>query len=430
MHSDQKKGLALILLFLSPIIGLVYTLRNLNDKVKLLFFTLFGAIYGLTINYSEGNDAGSHAQNLKSYYFLGLSDFIDRFWGIITFNPLPNSPSDLYIHFLFGIAGSFFRSPTLLFVIVGAVYGYFYGNALLKVIKLPKGRKLSFLMIIFIILFVILRGFENMQTIRSWTGMWVLFNGVLGYYQTKKIKYILLIVFAPFFHLMYLFIAVPALILVLFKQLPRKWIIGIYLVSFIANINTLSVLNIASQNPLAQKKVGSYYRISEDGEEIDPIAIRQEESNAVWYAKYGKTDSVYYGSTYFIFFLILAGYYRKSKMTEVEYGLLATGVLMASLANFLSFSYAFYSRTMANASAYILAVMVLLAIRGIFSYKNKLSWKNLAIWLGVLIFIPKVVYFISDFMYRTSMSIMAFPFLRFLGEDYNFSIRDFIDQFL
>ena len=269
-----------------------------------------------------------------------------------------------------------------------------------------------------------------MQTIRSWTGMWVLFNGVLGYYQTKNKKYILFIIFSPFFHLMYVFIALPALILVFFKSIPRKWVILLYFISFFANINTLSVLNLASENQLAESKVNSYYRISDDGEEIDTIALRHEESQAVWYAKYGKTDAVYYGSTYFIFLLILTGLYRGDKMNDVEIGLFFTGVLMAALANFLSFSYAFYSRTMANASVYILAVMVLLAIRGIFNYKNKLSWKNMAVWLGVLIFIPKVVYFASDFLYRTSMSIMAFPFIRFFGEGYNFSIRDFIDQFL
>src|SRR5690606_17639551 len=102
-------------------------------------------------------------------------------------------------HFLFGIAGSMFQSPSLLFALVGSVYGYYYGNALLKVIKFSKNQKITVLAFTLITLFVILRGFESMQTIRSWTGMWVLFNGVLGFYQTKNKKYILLIIFSPFF---------------------------------------------------------------------------------------------------------------------------------------------------------------------------------------------------------------------------------------
>src|SRR5690606_2578363 len=129
--------------------------------------------------------------------------------------------------------------------------------------------------------------------------------------------------------LMYLFIALPALIVVLFKSAPRNLIIGIYLISFVLNVNTLSVINIASESQLAKNKLNSYYRVTDTGDEIDPIAIRKEESNAVWYAKYGKTDAVYYGSIYFIFLLIIAGFYSKKTMTNVEYKLLSTGILMA-----------------------------------------------------------------------------------------------------
>lgn len=430
MGLNQNKAFALIFLAFSPIISLVYALRNLNDRTKLLFLTLFGTLYGFTINLKEGSDGWSHVQALKRYYDLDFTNFINRFFDIISFNAPVDTPSDLYLHFLFGIAGSVFRSPLLLFTMVGTVYGFFYGNALLKIIKFPKGKKITLLMVSLITLFVILRGYENMQTIRSWTGMWVLFNGILGYYQSKNKKYILLILCSPFFHLMYGFIALPVLIVILFKSLPSKLIIGVYLVSFVVNINTTLFTKLASENELTENKLNSYYRVDAQGEEIDPIEVRREESDAVWYAKYGKTDAVYYGSIYFIFFLILAGYYKKSKMTEIEFKLLSIGILIASLANFLSFSYAFYSRTMANASLYILAVMVLLALRGSFQIKNEGRSKMVFVWLGILIFIPKVFYFSSDFMYRTSMLLFGFPFLNFLGEDFNFSIRDFINIFL
>lgn len=426
MSLNQRKAFSLMLLIVSPAISLIYALQNLDSRGKRLIFTLFGLCFGLFLNYSMGHDAWSHAQNMKAYYDLGFSEFVQHLLKIITFNTSPHAPNDLYIHFLFGIAGSLFQSTSLLFAIVGAVYGYFYGGALLKVIKLKKGEKITALVFILIVLFVILRGFESMQTIRSWTGMWVLFNGVLGFYQTKQKKYILLIILSPFFHLMYLFIALPALIVVFIKSIPHKLIVGVYIVSFITNINTSSVINIASKNQLAENRLNSYYRVTPEGEEIDPIAIRHEESTAVWYAKYGKTDAVYYGSTYFICFLILAGYFKRKSMNQIEFHLLSIGILMASLANFMSFSYAFYSRTMANASLYILAVMTILALKGSF---NNPRWKNIAVWIGVLIFVPKLFFFASDFIMRTNLLIIAFPFLHFF-EGYNFSIRDFIDLFI
>jgi hypothetical protein len=432
LENKQLRAYAIFLTFFSPLLGLVYGLKKLDKKGKHLVLTLFGLFYGLLLNYSEGADAGAYARLVETYYTLGLSEFLDRLIDIITLKPQTGSPNDLYIHFLCGIAGSMFSSKSLLFALVGIIYGYFYGSALLKVIRTPKARlkKIGILSFMLILLFVIHRSFDSMQTIRSWTGMWVLFNGVFSYHQTKKRKYLFLIFFSPFFHLMYAFIALPALFAIVFNSFSKYVFIGIYIISFLANVNTLLIVDAASENDLAESKLGSYYRVDKTGKGIDPIAQRQEESGAVWYAKYGKTTSVYAGSTAFMIVLILFGYYSKVKMNKIEFGLMTTAILMASLANFLSFSYALYSRTMANASVYILAVMVLLALRGAFNTQNMSRFKKFGIWIGILIFIPKIIYFSSDFLYKTSMMLLALPFINFFNTNLNFSIRDFINLFI
>jgi hypothetical protein len=417
---------------ISPILGLVYGLRNLDHKGKKLVLIFFGLFYGLLLNYSADVDAGAYASLVKSYYYLGWDTFADRFIGIITLSLEDGSPSDLYIHILCGIAGSMFSSTSLLFALVGTVYGYFYGSALLKVIDFSnsKLKKISFLTFMLILLFMIHRSFDSMQTIRSWTGMWVLFNGVFGYYKTKNKKYLLLIIISPFFHLMYGFIAIPAILAIAFKSLPKFLFVGIYAISFLFNVNSLLIVDAASDNDLAKKKLVSYYRVDKEGGTIDPIALRQEESNAVWYAKFGKTTSVYTGATFFMIFLILGGYYSKKIMNNVEYGLMTTALLMATLANFLSFAYALYSRTMANASTYVLALMVLLVLRGVFKKRPGINYEAVGIWIGVIIFIPKIVYFSSDFLYRTSMLLFVFPFINLFDTSLNFSVRDTINLFL
>jgi hypothetical protein len=417
---------------ISPILGLFYGLRNLDHKGKHLVLIIFGLFYGLLLNYSEGADAGAYARLAESYYYLGWDTFVDRFIGILTLSPEDGSPSDLYIHILCGIAGSMFSSTSFLFALVGAVYGYFYGSALLKVIDFSnsKLKKISFLTFMLILLFVIHRSFDSMQTIRSWTGMWVLFNGVFGYYKTNNKKYLLLIMISPFFHLMYGFIAIPAILAIALKSLPKFLFIGIYAISFLLNVNSLLIVDAASENDLAKSKLGSYYRVSKKGKTIDPIALRKENSNAVWYAKYGKTTSVYTGATFFMIFLIIGGYYSKKIMNNVEYGLMTTALLMATLANFLSFAYALYSRTMANASVYVLALMVLLVLRGVFKKPLGINYETIGIWIGIIIFIPKIVYFSSDFLYKTSMLLFVFPFINFFDTSLNFSIRDTINLFL
>uniref|UniRef100_UPI00404AEE55 EpsG family protein n=2 Tax=Flavobacterium sp. TaxID=239 RepID=UPI00404AEE55 len=433
MHQNQNKLFIVLMFFITPITALYVSLKNLDNRGKHFALTFFGFWFGLLLNYEEGNDAAVYVRHVTDYYVYNFQDIIDMAVGILTFNPLINSPNDLYVHILFSIAGSIFQQKTLLFGLVGLVYGYFYGRALLKIIKIPKNTSTGLLVFSLILLFVIHRSFDSMQTVRSWTGMWVLFNGVYSYAETKKRKYILLILCTPLFHLMYTFIAIPALIfIILNKILPSKVIIGIFFFSFISNINIIAITEASSENDLAQSKLSSYYRIDKTGEGIDPIAQRLENSGGVWYAKYGKSTVVYFGAVFFIFFLIFAGYYSKIKMTDVEYSLASTGLLLASLANFLSFAYTLYSRTMANATIYILAVMVLLALRNSFTDSNSkfAKIKRFFVWSGVVIYIPKIVYFTSTIFLTTSFLTILFPFTILFSSDLNFSIRDFINFFI
>lgn len=430
MYLKQIKAYALIALLFSPVFALIYGLKHLETKGKRLIITLFGVLYGFLLTYTENNDAGAYNRLVQSYYYLGWDSFVERFIGIVTLNPPQNSPDDLYIHILFGIAGSIFQSTSFLFSLVGGVYGYFFGRAILKIIDLSKVKKMGITLFILILLFLIHRNFDSMQTIRSWTGMWILFNGVYSYHETKKKRYLILILIAPLFHLMYGFIAIPALLSVILVKVPNRLIMVTYFISFFLSVNSILVVQKASENDLASQKLGSYYRISDTGEEIDPIANRHEESNAVWYAKIGKSTAVYNGATAFILLLIIGGVYSKNRMTQVEYGLATSGILMASLANFLSFAFALYSRTMANATIYILAVMVLLALRGQWRKSYNARWKIIGLWLGIIIFIPKIVFFASDFLTKTSVLIFFLPFLKFFDGDFSFSIRDAIDLFL
>ena len=200
----------------------------------------------------------------------------------------------------------------------------------------------------------------------------------------------------------------------------------LYLSSFFVNVNPGGVLNRLKENELGKTKVSSYYR--EDG---DPILARiEKQQNAAWYTKYGKRKAAYWGGNAFALTLILTGFFKK-RMTKLEAGLFATGLMMASLANFGDFVYAFYSRTMANAVLYFLATVVLLATRGELLKGSglKLIATKVMLWVSVLIFIPKVVYTLANIIYYTSFYILAAPFLGWLP-DVNISIREVIGWFL
>ena len=424
--TSKNKAYSILISFISPILGLFFGLKTLDRKGKHLILTLFGLLYGLTLNFNSGSDGETHSNGLISYYGLGFEDFLNQLYAIIIFKPLPQFSSDVYLHILSSICGSIFESPKLLFTIVGFFYGYLYGFALLNVIRVTKKHKIGIIAVFLIILFVTHRSYENMQTIRSWTGMWILFNGVFGYHSTKQKKYLFLIFSTPLFHFMYLLIVIPAVVTIFIKYIPKNLIILIFVTSFASNFNTVAVVQNTSQNEFSSNKIKSYSRVTDD-ETIDPVLEKLNSSDSVWYLKYGKADAVYYGALFFMIYLLIGGYYNQLTMTKVEYAILSTALLMASLANFGNFVYTFYSRTMANAAVYILAVMVLLALRNGLKINKKMNVHKFFIIIGILIFVPKMVYFISNILIMTSSNIILFPFLELFDDTQNISIRELID---
>lgn len=431
MSQNQSKGAAISLLFISPAIGLYNGIKYLDWKNRKVIIVLFFIIYGSLLTYGEGADANRYMDLLTTYDTMTFSEFLLWLKHIITFDPLPGSPSDVYIHVLSFFTSAVLGMHGLFFPIVAAIYGYFYANAMSKILVWEKGFKMTVAIVLIIILFIIHRSVGNFQTVRSWTGMWILFNGVLGYHQTGKKKYIFLMMITPLIHFAYFLIAIPAFLALFIKKIPAKALIGLYFLSFFTTLNTSKVVNLSEDNSLAQTKVRSYYREDESGEGIDPIALREEKSNASWYAKYGKTDSVYYGGHAFAIFLIVGGYF-KNKMSRLEIGLFGTGLCMAILANLGSFSYAFYSRSMANAVIYILGAVTLLALRGGLDFrnsKNPILLETLK-WIAILLFFPKIIYFFADLLVMTSSLMLAMPFLGWFDEELNISIREAIQQFL
>ncbi|QYJ67299.1 EpsG family protein [Flavobacterium litorale] len=429
MKQSQTKGLSILLLFISPLMGLFCGVKYLSWQNRKLIIILFFILYGSLLKYGAESDAAVYMALLDNYSNMSFSEFFIWLKHILMLDPLPNSPNDVYVHCLAFFSAGIVGTKAIFFPIVAGIYGYFYVMAMSKILKWDSTRKVTLLLLSVAFLFIIHRSVTSFQTVRTWTGMWILFNGVLGYHQTKNKKYLFLMLAAPLVHFAYLVISLPIFASLYYKKIPSFAVIGLYILSFFTTLNPGGILDVSKDNSLAEEKVGAYYRQNEYGESIDPILERREKSNAVWYARYGKTDAVYYGGHAFALFLILGGFYRK-RMTPVEAGLLTAGLLTATLANFGTFSYAFYSRTMANAVIYILATVALMTARGAFQQNTMLSPQLTKFfqWICVLIFLPKMVFFIADFLVFTSVFILGMPFVGWVSEDLNISIREFLGE--
>lgn len=425
----------LLITVISPAVGLYYAIksRQWNSKkwIIILIITLFGALFPVS-RQGEG-PKGSDAGFLLEIAYIHYSDISFGQWvyelvEIMKLSPEPGGYQYVAMHLL-GYFLSLLGIPGALFTFVGFIFGFFYVNSLSKILVWRHKPYLSFIGVSLIGLLIIYIGVDHMQSIRTWTGAWILFYGVFRFHQTGKKKYIGLILIAVLFHFAYLFIALPAILVMFVRRIPSLILVFAFGLSFFVNLNPGGVLENIKTSDWGESKVQTYYHEGEGDVQFD-ILLRDDNRN--FYTKYGKFQSALWGANFLAFTLILTGHYKKTNLTSLEYGLLATGLCMATMANLTDFVVPFYRRAMGNAGLYIIATTVLLILRGKLLPKGRpnLFWRQLMLVISLIIFIPFVIYTISNMLLYTSIFLFASPLLGIIGgEVTNISIRELIGWF-
>lgn len=423
MRAGKIKFNILLLSLVSPVWVLVESFRQpwvLRKWMLILVITIFGS----TIILPEGTDASRHLQNVYSHYhYLAFSDFVNELWHIIILKPL-SATSDIYIHVLSYFVGSVLSFPGLFFTAVAFVFGYFYINALYKILRWNNRIKKPVIFSAFVLFFIIYLSIDNMQTVRTWTGAWILFNGVFGYFQTKKKKYLLLMLCAPLVHAAYAAMALPAYFVALTPRLYPKIFIIVFFASFFTSIPIPFVSEQLKKSELGETKYKSYYR-------ENPSEWNERYDETIWYVKHGKRGLSLWAISAVAFALIITRFYPK-RMNYLEANLFSIGLLMVALANMANYIPSFYNRLMVNAGLYLLATLTLLLIRGELLNKRgfNLILRKSLLWVVIIMFLPKIVYFFANVIQFTSIYMIGVPFIAFFGENANISIREFLGWFI
>jgi hypothetical protein len=185
----EHNGYLFLLLFLSPFLSLFKILKLKNNKDITFFGTLFFGMIGSLYIYSNGNDGFTHRSLVeRNYSGMSISEFLSQSYDILTFNA-GEGTTDFYLHILSFIAGSVFNIPELLHVLAGLVLGYFYTKSVLLIIGDNLQQKKNYILMGLIVLLLLIKSITALNSIRMWTGMWVLFYGTYGWAKTKNIKY-------------------------------------------------------------------------------------------------------------------------------------------------------------------------------------------------------------------------------------------------
>lgn len=418
----------------SPLLLLVKGVGSSNYTFKRAAIIIFTICYGMTMPMTDLWDGWRHRQMVYDEYVnMSLGRFLDDAFKIITFQ-LSSSSTDLYKHFISFWAGSVLQMPGSFFFWVSLVYGFFYSWVLLYAFQYVKSKgflKQSWIPLTFIALFLLNKNFEGVQTVRTWTGMWVMIYGLIKFLETKKKRYWLFLLIAPIsIHVGYSLMVIPIAIAALFHKSIKIYYI-LFAASFFFSAGVGSVANFIPELQVATQKV-QQYGLEEDELNVEANLEKTEKktgksnSQRTWYKILQLKGFFMYNKGFLVFILFL---FRipDTYMNKVEYGIVAAGIATLAGSNFFSFIFAASNRMEIIGFELILLSCLLvftrLSLNAINITKNRLF--HLAFSLFIIGFIPEFIWLLSYGLSIPSLFLIVIPFFPLLS-DYNISIIDAI----
>jgi len=411
----------ILLMLFSPALGLYQAFQHRSRALKQWALIAFITLYGSVITLTEGKDGYRHWQKVYDHYVgLKFSQFWNELLQIVTLSYNKEVSDDPYIHVLSYFVAGFLGAPGLFFTFVAFIYAYFFSKSLFRLFEVFPKFKYSKLFFGFAMVFLLWKSIEGINTVRTWTGLWILFYGSISYYQTGKKKYMLLMFVPPLIHIGYMAMALPAWgVLVLGV---RRWLYAaLFFLSFATTmINPDLVTNRISENKVGQSKVQGYY-VEEEPTLQDALEVSQGKT---WYKTIYTIGVQNWAVALVAATLIIFGAYFRD-MTKLELYLFSIGIVTYAFANTTWFLYTVAERSNIIAGTFILAALLLMWQRAYFEQRTaKVKLQRKMLFLAFILFIPFVVYRLADLIYFVSAFVFITPFLPWIDYGMNVSIRE------
>lgn len=344
---------------------MAYSLFHLKRKESLVFLILMSFLYGLTIELGEDMDGVRHVERVAEHYSnLSLGQFIHETYSIGTLSGETGYVSDLYIHFISYIAAFFGGGKMVFFGLVGLIYGYFFFKSVHKIFE--RVNLIDNISYVLLALLFLWKGLEGMNTVRTWTALWVNFYFVFRYIETGKKHYMFLSFTSVLIHFSFLIFTIPLIVGKIFK-FNLKVALLILIVSlgfrFISTSSNLLNLNIPAIGLLETKM--KVYAL-EDEEDVMRYSSRVETGKeaANFYKGY-YNDLTGAFTCVSLSLLLFFGLKEKHKIfldnKNVEIYQLGVfiGVLLWSIGNFLDFVPAVFNRGITVAGIFNITVLLI-----------------------------------------------------------------------
>ena len=414
---------------IAPPILLLAAWRSRSERYQHWMLTLFVTLYGATIAiafdpYGAGPDGVRHLLGVYTHYVgLGFGQFLNELWQILTFQVSDAPSRDVYKHVLSYLTGGVLGMPVLFFPIVAFVYGYFFTGSMLHVFRHFGATKLTYVFLGFAVLFFLVKNIEGVNTVRTWTGMWVLVYACLKYYETKKLRYALLMFAPPFIHYGYFIMAIPAWLVLVVGNRPRVFAILFVLSSFTTFFNPGTVTELIAVTEVGESSVRGYFR--EEGATSEQILTSaQERGQRIW-RTLEQIGIQKWALNAFVFTLLLTGVYF-SVMDRFQKTLFSIGLLTITLSNATWYLYAVSNRSWIVGTVFLLAAFLMARQDPTTSARlpNSSLFYNIGLRLSLALFVPYLAYNLSILLDFPSVFLFSMPFMVWVFPEMNISIKE------
>ena len=415
---------SIFLMLISPVFTLVSALKSGDRRYIKWIIVLFTVMYASTWDIEGIGDGTRHWQNVYNYYVgLSFSQFFQDVADILLFKTNHNINEDLYIHVISYFVGGVLSLPALFFVAVAFVYGYFFAGSMVKVFDVFPTYRRSILFMGIAILFIMLLNIKSMNTVRTWTGFWILFYACISYYKEGNVKYLWFMFVPPLFHIGFFVMAIPAW-LVAFVNNRKLLFSMMFFISFgTVIINPGQAVNQLSRLEVGEEKVEGYYQEEERTTEETLEAYSKNR----WYMQYEKIGIINWTVAVIASLFIITGRYFRD-MDNLEASLFSIGILTKALSNSTWFLFAVANRSDTIAMLFILAAVLLYWQRKYLD-DGKVNFnmtEKIVMYGAFLTFIPYYIFLLANTLEYFSILMFAFPFLGWISEDMKITVREFI----
>jgi len=428
--SAARAGFIVLASILAPIFLLFAAWRTRSRRFCHWVLTAFVTMYGATISIrydptGAGADGVRHLLVVYEHYVgMSLATFMSDIWHILTFQEASHfGIRDLYKHLISYFVGGVLGQPQLFFTVVAFVYGYFFTGSMIEILRHVKWRKLNYLILGFVAMFFLVKNIEGVNTVRTWTGMWLLVYACLRYYDTGNKKYAMLMFLPPFIHFGYFMMVLPALAVLFLGSRPKAYAILFIASSATTIINPGDIAEVVSTTERGAQAVSSYFV-----EEQMTLAERAEWATNLegrWYRDFQFLGIQKWALNFLIYTLIAAGIYS-SVMSYRQKSLFSVGLLTLALSNSTWFLYAVSNRSWVIGCVFILASFIMSRTDPITAPKLLRAAPGYYTWglhFSLFLFVPYFLYNLSVATDFVSVFMFVAPFLVWINPEMNMSIK-------